>query len=224
MTRLKRLAWMILVLGAFTLGVPIVALGIAPDLGYRPPAPGSYQLPPIKQAIDGDVLDTEGNRRRLFDYMGGRIVLLSFIYAACRDTCPLATYVLHRLASALRQDSALARAVRLITLSFDPVQDTPEVMRRYGQTIAGEVPGWIFLTTPSQAELQPILEGYGQYVVRERDADGRETGAFAHILKVFLIDPECRVRNIYSTSFLHPQLLINDIRTLLLEEKSSQAD
>lgn len=193
-------------------------------IGYEPPAPGTYALPPIKPAVDGIVLDTRGNSRRLIEYMGQGPVVLSFIYTTCSDTrgCPLATHVLHRLAAAFRADPEISGEVRLITLSFDPERDTPEVMHRYAESVAGERPEenrhWAFLTTASRAELQPILDGYGQYVVRERDANGRETGAFAHVLKVFLIDRKHRVRNIYSTSFLYPELLMTDIRTLLLEQ------
>jgi cytochrome c peroxidase len=39
----------------------------------------------------------------------------------------------------------------------------------------------------------------------------------AHVLRVFLIDSERRIRNIYSPSFLHPDLVLNDVRTLLAE-------
>jgi protein SCO1/2 len=39
-------------------------------------------------------------------------------------------------------------------------------------------------------------------------------------LKLFLIDPRGSVREIHSTSFLQPQVLLNDIRTLLLEDGS----
>jgi hypothetical protein len=37
------------------------------------------------------------------------------------------------------------------------------------------------------------------------------------VLKVFLLDAHHRVRNVYSTGFLHPQLILNDIRTVLLD-------
>ena len=47
--------------------------------------------------------------------------------------------------------------------------------------------------------------------------DGTWTGLYRHVLKVFLLDAQHRVRNIYSTGFLHPQLILNDIRTVLLD-------
>ena len=75
----------------------------------------------------------------------------------------------------------------------------------------------MFLTTRDRAALQPILDGYGQYTLREYDENGTYTGEIAHLLRVFLIDRERRVRNIYSTGFLHPDVLINDLETLRLE-------
>ncbi len=197
-----------------------------------PPAPGSYALPPIQPAADGAVIDADGTPRRLFDYLGDRDILLSFVYTRCTDTegCPLATGVLEMVREGLAKDPELAAMVRLVTLSFDPERDSPGAMRRYALHAGGIDPGtrwnerpWVFLTTASRARLQPILDGYGQSVVRELDAAGRPTGDFTHVLKVFLIDRRKRVRNIYSTSFLHPAIALNDLKTLALEEVDPRA-
>jgi len=192
-------------------------------LEYVPPEPGSYELPPIQAAADGEVIDAGGARHRLFDYLGDRYVVLSFIYTRCGDArgCPLATGVLQKVRRRLGDHPELAGRVRLVTLSFDPARDRPEVIRRYASArrvdAERDADSWAFLTTASAGDLEPILDGYGQSIVPEVDADGRPTGQFAHVLKVFLIDPERRVRNIYSTSFLHPALVINDLETLVLE-------
>lgn len=217
---LKRTVSVIIILWGFMLGAPLFAKDNG--LGYTPPAPGSYELPPIKRAVDGIVLDTKGHRQRLFDYMDDKLVMLSFIYTTCSDICHLATYELHQVMTELKQDPVFSDQVRLITLSFDPDHDTPEVMHRYAQSMECDTSTWVFLTTSSHTELQPILDGYGQYIVRERDAAGKVTGAFMHVLKVFLIDRERKVRNIYSLSFLHSTLLLNDIRTLLLEDAANR--
>lgn len=214
------MASVIIILWGLMLGAPLFAKD--EGLGYTPPAPGSYELSPIKRAVDGIVLDTKGNRHRLFDYMDDKLVILNFIYTTCSDICHLATYVLHQVMTELKQDPVFSDQVQLITLSFDPDHDTPEVMHRYAQSMECDTSGWVFLTTSSHTELQPILDGYGQYIVRERDAAGKVTGAFMHVLKVFLIDRERKVRNIYSLSFLHSTLLLNDIRTLLLEDAANR--
>jgi len=41
-----------------------------------------------------------------------------------------------------------------------------------------------------------------------------------HILRVFLIDRDGRIRNIYSSATLDPRLVLADVKTLLLEEKT----
>ena len=191
-------------------------------LSYEAPAPGTYRLPPIMPAADGRVLREDATPARLFDLMGDRLVLLSFVYTRCTDVngCPLAKAVFHLLRARLKQHPELAGSTRLISLSFDPDNDTPEAMRAYRPKTEDDRVEWRFLTTRDRADLQPILDGYGQYTLREYDEHGVYTGEFAHLLRVFLIDRERRVRNIYSTGFLHPDILMNDLETLLPESSS----
>ena len=193
-------------------------------LEFEPPPAGTYDLPPIQSAADGEVVDVDGEKRRLFDYMGDRYVFLSLVYTRCTDGrgCPLARGIFDVMAREFGADPELADRVRLLTLSFDPDRDTSEVMRRYAaqdyEDVRWDARRWVFLTTASTSELQPILDGYGQYVVPEVDASGKPTGDLAHILKIFLIDRQRRVRNIYSSSYVHPAVAVNDLKTLLMED------
>ena len=75
----------------------------------------------------------------------------------------------------------------------------------------------LFLTTASRDTLDPTLLAYGQWVVRDYDEQGNFLGTMSHLLRVFLIDTSGRIRNIYSTSFLHADTIANDIETLIRE-------
>jgi len=185
-------------------------------LEFEPPAPGSYALPPLGPAGDGAVLDARGDAHRLHDLLGDRLVVLSFIFTRCSDVngCPLASYVLNRLQQRLG-DSGLADEVRLLSLSFDPDYDTPAVLADYAERFRNPAVDWRFLTTESRAALAPILDAYDQWVIRDRNEDGVEVGSISHLLRVYLIDRQRRIRNIYSVSFLHADTVANDIRTLL---------
>ncbi len=77
---------------------------------------------------------------------------------------------------------------------------------------------WQFVTTSGEAELAPLLADFDQQVARLRFPDGAWTGLYRHVLKVFLLDRRRRVRNVYSTGFLHAALVVNDLRTLAAEE------
>ncbi len=186
------------------------------SLDYPAPVPGSYELPLIGKAGNGEILDMKGKTRQLHDFMGDKFVVLSFIYTHCNDVngCPLATYVSSQVQNKLLEMPALEGQVRFISMSFDPKNDTPKVMSQYGNNFVRGEFDWQFLTTGSEADLAPLLSAYDQSILREVDENGNTSGSISHILRVFLIDREKQIRNIYSTSFLHPQTVINDIITL----------
>jgi len=196
-----------------------------PALDFVPPAAGSYALHRIMPAPDGQVVGLDGRMQPLSRYTRGQITLLGFIYTTCVDPqgCPLAYKVFDALKESIAVAPRLHGKVRFVTLSFDPARDTPEVMRRYAGSRAvgqGKVLRWYFLTTRSARELMPLVEGFGQDVVTTVErSSGRPRRELSHVLKVFLIDTAGDVREIYSSMFLHPQTVLNDIETLLLEDR-----
>jgi cytochrome oxidase Cu insertion factor (SCO1/SenC/PrrC family) len=208
---------------ALVAGLPIAHAQLqsnAPTQDFVAPAPGSYALPPIQPAADGWVLEGNWLPRRLSRYTHDALTLLSFVYTYCTDPigCPLAYATFDTVKRRVLADPALRGRVRLVSLSFDPVNDTPDAMRIYGGEHArsADLP-WHFLTTYSTKFLKPILDDFGQDVEIELDAKGAPTRARAHLLKVFLLDRNGQVREIYSTAFLHPEVILNDMRTLALE-------
>lgn len=192
------------------------------QLGFDIPEPGSYRLPRIKEAPTGEVLLESGEAANLADLFDERFVLLSFIYTSCNDVhgCPLATFVMDRLHQRIQEDETFDGRVRFLTLSFDPVNDTPEVMSSYRKNFTADGKEWKFLTTDSKSSLEPIIDSYGQSINLIYDEEGHSTGHFSHVLRVYLIDTKKQIRNIYNVDFLHHELLLTDIRTLMKEEDS----
>ncbi len=194
---------------------------LAPGYGglkFSAPTPGTYKLPALGLAADGKVLDSEGRATTLYAEMGSKkAVLLSFIYSTCSDVngCPLATAVFHKLKNRLEKESDATSRLRLITLSFNPEHDTPERMKTFGASLQGNGVEWRFLTARNERDLQPILKNYKQTIEKIYDANGKFTNTFNHHLRVYLIDGNKQLRNIYNTELLHPDTLISDIKTLL---------
>lgn len=189
-------------------------------LGFTPPAPGSYRLERILQVPDGAVLDSDGSAQRLHAFTTGRITVFSFIYTYCADPqgCPLAAANLHALQGMLGANPRLRGQVRFVSMSFDPAFDNPAMMRSYGADDArpGAPVPWHFLTTASNTQLAPILAGFGQDVqMLAPSQPAQRAPLLRHLLKVYLIDRDGVVREIYSPVYLHPRVLYNDIVTLL---------
>lgn len=188
------------------------------------PAPGSYKLNRIMKAPDGIILDVDNHPKPLSSFTKGKITLLGFVYTTCTDAkgCPLAYKVFYDLKREIENTPSMHDKVRFVSLSFDPQHDTPDIMRLYGGSHmrSGKGLNWYFLTTPSFKELRPLLDGFGQDVSVEVNPNEKAVRSFSHVLKIFLIDANGFVREIYTSSYLIPELVLNDMKTLLMEQSN----
>src|SRR6266478_3590406 len=222
---LTRARVLTITLAIFSAAIASVSAGNVPtrdsDYDYEPPAPGSYRLPVVKLAADGALLDSDGKSLNLRDLTHGRVTILSFIYTRCAaaKACPYARGVLEQLQLVIVEDKMLARNMRLVSVSFDPEYDTPQRLAAYSEGVREEKSGceWRFATAKSRAELESILDAYGQAVDKRCNAADPQ-GPLYHTLRVFLIDRNGRIRNIYSSGTLDPRLIVADVKTLLLED------
>lgn len=193
-------------------------------LAYDLAAAGTYKLPVLGIAADGLVLNSKDQEEQLYKIFDGKYVLLSFIYSRCDDVngCPLTSYVFNQIKTAMNNEPELAKNLKLVSLSFDPKYDTAEILQLYANNFkyAGNKGEWDFISTRSEEKLAPILKSYNQDLQRNTSLKGG-TDEYSHILRVFLIDPELRIRNIYSVAFLHKDVLINDVKTIMLEDANA---
>ncbi len=210
------------------------------ELDFEAPKAGSYKLPAFGFAKDAKVLNVDREEVSFHDLFKNKYTLLSFIYTSCNDVngCPLTHLVFNRIKSLAEETPALAKNLRLISMSFDPKNDTPEALKVLTQEDHSQHEGhhgdhqghdmskkdevdWVYLTTDSTVTLDPILDDYDQSVQNQINEDGTQSENFSHILRVYLIDPKNNIRNIYSVAFLHPDIIINDVKTLLMEDNIS---
>jgi protein SCO1 len=197
-----------------------------PSAGYAfaLPEPGSYRLPAIRPAAGGSVLDETGRELDLTDLLQGRITVLAFMYTRCGDLCPTATLQLSLLQDLVAKDQRLAQRMHLVSMSFDPEHDTPEVLAEYAAGWRSDetgAPEWLFLTAPARSALTPVLAAYGQAVSAKPEPDAAG-GPLYHIFRAFLIDASGQIRNIYSLDFLDPDLVLTDIKTLIVNQEQDQ--
>lgn len=193
------------------------------DHDYDAPVPGSYRLPVIKRAAGGLLIDETGKPLDLAELTRGRITVLSFIYTRCASgrACPYASNTLGQLQLASVDDSSLTKQMRLVSVSFDPAYDTPPRLAQYADAMRETKSGcdWRFASIKS-SELATVLSAYGQ-AVDERGDPSDPQGPLSHVLRVFLIDGQGRIRNIYSSATLDARLVLADVKTLLLEPTDS---
>jgi cytochrome oxidase Cu insertion factor (SCO1/SenC/PrrC family) len=191
----------------------LLALGAASPR-FEPPAPGSYELPPLGRVGGHTLLGSDGAPAALA-VAHGEVALVAFVYLHCPDACPMAHAVMQELDRDVAARPELARHVTLVTVSLDPARDTPERMAALRRALAPRG-RWQFLTAASAAAIDPVLADFGQDALRVAGAGGQAQVA-SHTLKLFLVDDQRRIRNVYSSGFLDPRILRNDMLTVLAE-------
>lgn len=163
-------------------------------------------LPIIKLAPDFALTSHTGHPVLLAG-LRGKVVLLDFFYASCPDVCPLMSAKLGALQRRLKHLGVLGKEVVLLSASFDSVRDTTEALRDYAKGMRALPGGWFFLRGDS-AEVSRLLQQYDVWVKPYSD------GSFDHSMRIYLIDRQGRIREIYNYNFFTVEQVVLDIQSL----------
>jgi protein SCO1/2 len=162
-------------------------------------------------------MTTEDGRARSLSDLRGNVVVLTFIYTRCPlpDFCPLMDRKFAELAGAIAAVPDRATHVRLISLSFDPEHDTPEILKKHAQTQGAQPPLWTFAVA-SHAELAKVAPGLGLTY-------GPTATEIIHNLATAVIDPSGKLESLRvgtaAKSWTTTDLL-REIAALLKAEKA----
>jgi len=116
---------------------------------------------------DTELVDQDGRKVRFYsDVMAGRVVMFNFIFTSCEDACPLITQAIVAVKDQIPE--IFNKPVHFVSISVDPVTDTPERLRAFAEKNHADVSGWTFLTgDPDKVAF--ILKKLGQFS-EEREA------------------------------------------------------
>lgn len=144
----------------------------------------------------------------------GQIVVFDFIATQGDETASVMTDSMRRLRDELRQRGWLGKGVRLLTLTFDPERDTPEVLGAYALAQQAPPDEWLFLTGEPDALREVIGGGFGVYY--------RKSGnGFSHTSKFVLVDAQGLIRAEYRRPALPIGRLIRDVELLQREASAT---
>ena len=145
-----------------------------------------YFQPLDKKAPDFTLLDADGRTVSMAD-LWGKVVVLHFIYTNCPDVCPLHAERIAEIQEMVNQ-TPMRDLVQFVTITTDPNNDTPEVMRKYGPARGLDSVNWTFLTSgPDRlAATRELVEKFGH---KFTETDG---GYQVHSVVTHVIDREGR--------------------------------
>jgi cytochrome oxidase Cu insertion factor (SCO1/SenC/PrrC family) len=108
-----------------------------------------------------ELVSQDGERLRFYDdVLKDQVVVISFIYTNCPGACPLMTRNLTLVRDLLGPE--VASRIRFVSLSLDPLRDTPAAMKAFAETHDADQPDWLFLTGNPE-NVDAVVRRLGQY-------------------------------------------------------------
>jgi protein SCO1 len=176
----------------------------------NPSASAGFELLKPGEAVpDGAFVDQSGQKRR-FSAFKGSPVAMTFIYTKCPlpTFCPLMDRHFAALQTSLKADAAL-QAVRLVTVSFDPITDTPAVLREHAKRLNADLTRWTFLTG-DRDEIDQFAARFGVSISRAMN-DARD---ITHNLRTVIIDRDGKIVKVYTGNDWSPDQVLADLKNL----------
>jgi cytochrome oxidase Cu insertion factor (SCO1/SenC/PrrC family) len=137
------------------------------------PTPSPSPTPPDDVALtftsakipNTRILDQDGKQLNFYDdLIKGKTVAINFIFTTCTTVCPPLTATFRKI-----QQTASERGldIKLVSVSVDPVVDTPERLRAFAEKFKIEQ-GWTFVTG-DKGDMDSLLQSLGVAVTNKND-------------------------------------------------------
>jgi protein SCO1/2 len=175
------------------------------------PAPsassGFELLKPGEAVPDTQFVDQDG-KKRTFEAFKGTPVLVTFIYTKCPMPafCPLMDQHFAAIQKKLKDDPALKGHVHLVSVSFDPITDTPAVLKLHATKLGADLHTWTFLTG-DRDEIDKFASRFGVSVARSQ-ADQRD---ITHNLRTAIVDADGKLVKVYVGNEWTPDQALADL-------------
>ncbi|HEX8475106.1 MAG TPA: SCO family protein [Pyrinomonadaceae bacterium] len=131
------------------------------------PAPAAAEpTAAAKWFTDVELINQDGQKMRFYsDVLRGKVVVVNAFFTTCTSVCPPMNRNFEKIQDALGE--RLGKEVYLVSISVDPVTDTPPRMKEYARKFNAR-PGWLFLTGKKE-NVDWALYKLGQYVEAKDD-------------------------------------------------------
>lgn len=135
---------------------------------------------------DFELTDHEGRAFQLSELAGDHVLVgLIFTHCSVPEACPRTTRQMLEVGTQWKKrEKRDGVSLRLLTLTFDPTEDTPAVLKAYSEGVRSQVPDWIFATGPTELMEDRLPAMFG-VIARKKDDDGN----IAHGVKAVLLGP-----------------------------------
>jgi protein SCO1/2 len=173
-----------------------------------PPPPRVDMLEPGQPVPDVRLTDETGTPRTLSDRRG-RILAVTFTYTRCPmpDFCPRMDQHFKQVQGEILADPGMRDRMALLSVSFDPAFDTPQVLAAHAQRVGADPRVWHFVTGERDA-IAAFASAFGISIIR----DGPNAADITHNLRTAVISSDGTLSTIFNGSDWTPADLMHALR------------
>jgi len=148
-------------LAGFTVSAALLVCWSATSIAANTSTDAAAEAKAREYFTNIELIDQNGQRLAFYDdVLKGNIVVISFIFTNCQGACPLMTRNLTMIRDMLPTN--VRDEIQFISISLDPVRDTPTAMKEFAQTHDADQERWLWLTgQPDNVNL--ITKKLGSY-------------------------------------------------------------
>jgi protein SCO1/2 len=198
----------------------VTKVGSAPLEAPPPDAPaatassGLELLKPGDAVPAGAFVDQDGRARDDRSF-AGRSVHVRVNYTKCPmpTFCPLLDRNFAAVQNSIETDAAYAALkgrVHLVSVSFDPITDTPAVLKEHAARLHADPEAWTFLTG-ARDDIDRFGARFGVQVVR----DANNPLDITHNLRTAIVDAEGKLVSVYTGNEWTPEQALTDLQTVV---------
>jgi protein SCO1 len=180
----------------------------APADAPAPSASSGFELLKPGEAVpDGSFVDQTGTSRTFGAFKGSPVVV-TFIYTKCpiATFCPLMDQHFASIQRKLKDSGGFKSKVQLVSVSFDPIVDTPAVLREHAKKVGADTKTWTFLTG-DRDEIDRFASRFGVQIARAPQ-DQRD---ITHNLRTAIVDADGKLVKIYIGNEWTPDQVMADL-------------
>ncbi len=178
----------------------VIVAQAKPD--YKPSV--QYHLPQPGELVPDFKLVNQSAKPIHLGQFKGKVLLATFIFTRCQmvDFCPRMSSNFAGIDKALAADPAMYAKTHLLSISFDPKYDTPEVLKKYGAAYMGKgakesFAHWDF-AAPSEKDLATVEQYFDMGVTGEGASQ-------MHSMSTVVIGTDGKVVAFYPTNDWKPE-------------------
>jgi protein SCO1/2 len=182
-----------------------------PAEASMPPASSGFELLKLGQPVPKGTFVNQDGKPTTLDTFRGSALLVTFTYTNCPmpTFCPLMDRNFATIQNKLKAEKNELN-VHLLTVSFDPVTDTPAVLKKHGEKLEADPRVWTFLTG-DRDDIDQWASRFGVSVSRAMN-DPRD---ITHNLRTAIIDRQGNLVQIYTGNEWTPDQALADIRVMV---------